>query len=106
MLADHEEADDVFPKEAFVEQVLSEHDLLPDRAGHHDGVQHERLDHDGEMGRLESLSGLEVAQHEQDRHRHDEELDGRKDTLHQRPLRIVAALALFWRIEPRAHRRG
>jgi hypothetical protein len=50
-------AEHVFPEEGGREEVLAEDDLFPDRAGHHDGQQDERLDNDGNRGRVVARTG-------------------------------------------------
>ena len=57
----HEEAEDVFPEEGRRKQIAAEDFALPDRAGDHDRVKQQRLDHDrcGRDGK--SLARWQVA---------------------------------------------
>ena len=61
MERDHAHADHVFPEKGVGEEVLAEHDLLPDGSGDHDRVEHERLDDHGDVGGGESIAGAESA---------------------------------------------
>ena len=58
----HQHADHVFPEEGRREQIAAEDLLLPDRAGDHDRVEDQGLDHDRGGGDGQPLAGGEVAQ--------------------------------------------
>ena len=98
MQGDDAHADHVLPEEGVGEEVLAKHDLLPNRARDHDGVEHEGFDDDGDIGRRESVAGPEIPEHEPDGDRHNEELDRREDPLNERPLRGITTGAFLWRI--------
>ena len=100
----HQHAEHVFPEEGRGEQVAAEHHLLPDAAGDHDRVEHERLDHDRQHGRGLAGARGEEAQHQREADEEDEELERRQHALHQGPGRRVAAPALFSAVQ-RGHRR-
>ena len=95
----HEHAEHVLPEEGRREQVAAEDLLLPDRAGDHDRVEHQGLDHDRRGRGGEALAGGEVAQHQAEADQEDQELDRRQHALHQRPGRGVAPPALLGGVE-------
>ena len=91
----HEHREHVFPEERRGEQPFAEHHLLPDRAGDHDGVKHQRLDHDREVSGPSAFTGGKRADHQAEAHKKHRELQRGQHALHQRPDRLVAPFPLF-----------
>ena len=99
MQRQHEEAENVFPEERRCKQITAEDFALPDRAGDHDRVKQQGLDHDRRRRDAKPLARGEITKHEHEADQEDRELDRREDPLHQRPLCCVAANALFGRVQ-------
>ena len=101
----HQHAEHVLPEEGRGEQVAAEDDLFPDRAGDHDCVERQGLDHHGADGERQAVAGRQKGDDQTEARKEDHELNRREDPLDKRPACRIAAQALLGRVKAGAHRR-